>query len=314
MMRRDDALRLLGGSVAGLSALSPLRASAQGTTASIRVVSLLIDVGIQGYYAGDMGFFRAAGLDAELSALTNGAAITAAILAGSVDFGIASCVTLATAHERGIPLAVVAPAGAYSSRSPTAGMVVAKTSSIRKPQDCAGKTIAVSLVRNLGELAVRSWLDESGIDGKSIKLIELTYSAMDAALVAGRIDVACIEEPVLSETIARDGRLLADGYNALSRQFCEAAWFCTADYAKSHPDVVRKFADVMARTAAWANKNHAASAKIIEKYAKTSLPADVHRCYYPERLRANDFQPVIDAAAKYGVLKTAFPAAELFVQ
>src|SRR6185312_1117605 len=129
---------------------------------------------------------------------------------------------------------------------------------------------------------------------------------------SGRIDVALIEEPVLSATLAEHGRLLATGYNAMSNQFCEAAWFCTADYAKAHPDVVRKFADAMAQTAAWENKNPAASAKILEKYSKATLPPGVHRCFYPERLRASDFQPVIDAAAKYGVLKSAFPAGELF--
>src|SRR6185312_11659073 len=109
-----------------------------------------------------------------------------------------------------------------------------KTSSIRTAQDCANKVIAVSLLRNLGELALRSWLDKNNVDSKTIKLIELTYSAMDPALSSGRIDVALIEEPVLSATLAEHGRLLATGYSAMSNQFCEAAWFCTADYAKAH--------------------------------------------------------------------------------
>jgi hypothetical protein len=69
----------------------------------------------------------------------------------------------------------------------------------------------------------------------------------------------------------------------------------------------------MTETATWANRNPAASAAILEKYGKLTLPPGVRRCYYPERLRASDFQPVIDAAAKYGMLKSAFPAGELFV-
>jgi hypothetical protein len=39
-----------------------------------------------------------------------------------------------------------------------------------------------------------------------------------------------------------------------------------------------------------------------------------HRVYYPARLDAAQLQPLIDAAARYGVLKATFPASDLFVQ
>jgi hypothetical protein len=33
--------------------------------------------------------------------------------------------------------------------------------------------------------------------------------------------------------------------------------------------------------------------------------------YYPERLRASELQPLIDASAKYGLLKASFPAKDI---
>lgn len=312
LTRRAALVRLAAPALAGAAAATSRPSGAQTAAPAIRVVALQIDAGAEAYYAADMGFFQRAGLNADVKALANGAAIAAALASGSVDFGIANCVALATAHEHGVPVAFVAPAGAYSSRSPTVGMVVAKTSPIRTAQDVAGKTIAVSVVRSLGEIALRAWLDQSRVDASTVKIVEMKYSEMDAALAAGRIDVALIEEPVLTETLASHGRFLAKGYDALAKQFCEAAWFCTADYARARPEIVRRFADAMARTAAWANANQGASQRILEKYSKATFPPGVRRCYYPERLNAADFQPVIDASARYGVLKAPFPARDLF--
>ena len=40
--------------------------------------------------------------------------------------------------------------------------------------------------------------------------------------------------------------------------------------------------------------------------------ADAIRITYPERLRAADLQPLIDASAKYKVISKSFSAAEMF--
>ena len=58
--------------------------------------------------------------------------------------------------------------------------------------------------------------------------------------------------------------------------------------------------------------NRATTAKMLEAYAKTTISPNQQRMFYPERLRAADIQPLIDASAKYGVLKAAFPAKDMF--
>jgi len=131
-------------------------------------------------------------------------------------------------------------------------------------------------------------------------------------LASGRIDVACMEEPALSLALASNARVLAAGYSAIANQFCEAAWVCTSDFAKANPDVVRRFTETVATTNAWANKNQAATAKILEKYAKATLPAGMHRCYNPPRLVASECQPVVDAAASFGVIKQRFDVRTVF--
>lgn len=308
-LTRKNALGLLAAPVvAGLAG----HGGASAQTAPVRIAGGTIDITASGYYALDGGFFAKARLNANLVTVANGAAAAAAITAGDLDFGCINIVALASAHENGLPFVWAAPGGAYSSQSPTAAMVVAKNSAIRTAKDLEGKTVAVVLLKQLADIALHAWLDKNAVNAASIRYIEMPYSAMDAALGAGRIDAACIEEPVLSLTLASNGRLLADGYDAIAPQFCEAAWVCSASFAKANPDVVRQFASALALTADWANKNHAATAKILEKYGKTTLPPGMHRCVFPQRLRASDFQPLIDASVKYGVIKTPFRATDVF--
>jgi NitT/TauT family transport system substrate-binding protein len=281
------------------------------TLVPIRIISVPIDVAAEPYYAVEMGFFKKAGLDAEISSLANGPAIIAALVAGSADFGTGGTVSIATAHEKGIPLVVVAPAGFYNSKTPSEQLVVAKTSTFTQPKDLNGKTIAVSGLKTIAEASLHAWADKNGVTFSSLKLIEMPNSAMDAALPAGRIDAADLSEPVLSTALAADARPFASIFGAIAPEWMEGAFFCTADYAKAHPDIVRKFSEVMAQSATWANSHRDDTATILAKYAKIPPLPGMGRVSYKSRLELSDLQLLIDVGAKYGLLTNAFPASEL---
>jgi ABC-type nitrate/sulfonate/bicarbonate transport system substrate-binding protein len=81
---------------------------------------------------------------------------------------------------------------------------------------------------------------------------------------------------------------------------------------KQHPDIVRTFADVIAKTSKWANANQSKSAPILEKYAQAPVAPGSLRNLYAERLRASDVQPVLDLMFSTGQIKTPQHAADLF--
>ena len=58
-------------------------------------------------WAKDEGFLKKAGIDADITLINNGAAIASAVAAGAVDIGQANLVSLATAHERGLPFVLI---------------------------------------------------------------------------------------------------------------------------------------------------------------------------------------------------------------
>ena len=276
----------------------------------LRVATTPIDIGAQVLWAKDEGFLKKAGLDAEVMLINNGAAIAAAVASGAVDIGQANLVSLASAHERGLPFVLIAPGGLYTAAEPTTAMIVAKNSPVKTAKDLTGKTIAVSGIKNITQVGASAWIDQNGGDVASIRWIELPFPQMAAALAAGRVDAAVVAEPELSGALAENARLLAPVYSAIRSEFLIGAWFARSDWVKAHPDVVKRFAAAIAESSRWANAHHAESAKILEKYTKQPINPAIHRVRWAERLDPAEAQPLIDAAAKYKVLKATFPASE----
>ena len=286
-------------------------ASAQ-TIPTIRVATTPIDVGAEVLYANDMGFFKKHGLTVDVQFIDNGAAIASAVVSGAIDIAQGNVITLATAHDKGLPFVVVAPAALYSSSAPTSALIVAKNSPIKTAKDLNGKTIGITGVKNITHISTMQWIDQNGGDSSTVKFIELKFSEMAPAVAAGRIDAGVTAEPDLSVAV-QDGeaRILAPVYSAVASTFIIGAWFATNDWVKAHPDAVARYVAAIDEAGAWANKNQAASAKILEKYTKIESKPGMKRVLFPEKSDLTLLQPGIDVAAKYHVIKASFPASDL---
>jgi len=283
------------------------------TLAAVRMQTNPIDSGAEVYYAHDLGLFAKAGIDAQIEPGKNGAAIAAAVAGGAMDIGYADLGSLAKAHTRGVDFAIVAPAAMWVANAPVNALMVAKNSPIRSARDLNGKTVAVPGLGTGADYTVRDWLQANGADLATVKIIELPYSAMPAALEAGRIDAAHVAEPFIAVAKA-NARILASADDVLGKAYLRTVWFANAAWAKAHPDLVAKFGAAMRETARWANdkRNYAQSAAILVKYTQIdpALVKSMTRVVYGESLDPKLLQPEIDSNAKYGGF-TTFPAAEL---
>jgi NitT/TauT family transport system substrate-binding protein len=309
---RGRAVAVLAGTA--MASILPCARPALGQTfTKIRVATAPNDFSAAAYYAADMGFFSKAGLEVEVTSLNAGTVIIPAVVSGSFEFGCGSTPAIALAHQHGIPIVITAPAGAYSSKAPVEGLVIAKNSAIKTPRDLIGKTIALpSLKGGLATVGLSAWLDRNGLDAASIKAVEVPGIAVGTALASGRIDAAELLEPDLTFALAENARVFAHMLDAIGSYFVVGAYFCSADYAKAHPEIVVRFNSAIAAASVWANKNRVASGKILEKYTRVSVLPAMARSFYPTGLQSSDFQTLIDASAKYGFLSSAVPAASLF--
>lgn len=309
LFRRRTVLSAVLLGVAAVSGVAPAARAQQLQT--LNIATTPTDIGSQVFYAQERGFFKAAGIDAQIQVISNGAAITSAVMGGSIDIAQSNVVSLAAAHEKGFDIAIVAPAGQYATTQPTSALVVAKNSPFKTAKDLNGKTIAGNGLKNITQVGAYAWMDKNGGDPTTTKFVEMPFPDMAAALEAGRVDAAVIAEPELSATIAKGERVLGYCYDGIAPRFVIGAWFTTGAWAKAHPDLVKRFQRAMAATAAWANKNQAASAELLTKYTKIIVEPTMKRTIYAEKLDPSQLQPLIDASAKYGVLKASFPAIDL---
>jgi NitT/TauT family transport system substrate-binding protein len=306
---RARAAALLGG--AALCAMTaPGRAQ---TNPTIHIAIQPIEGAAEVYYANDMGFFAKAGLDAVIQTIQATSAITAAVASGAVDIGFSTVDVLAAIHQKHIPLVVIAPAAEYVSPDTAhiSALLLPINSPVHQAKDLNGKIIATPALHSLAETAVSVWIDKNGGDSSTIKFLEVPFPAMAAALDASRVDAAFVAEPFLG-TVKKNARVLAYGFDDISKHFISSAFFTMSQWATVHPDLVSRFAAVMHQTAVWANKNPTQSGEILAKYTKLdpAVIGSMARNRYGEQLTAALMQPLIDVSAKYNGF-TAFPAQEL---
>ena len=268
----------------------------------INLINLPSDTGGQAYYALDLGFFKAAGIDVRITNMTSSPAIVSAVASGAADIGFSVVGTIALARSRGITLKFLAPGALWNTSRGTAFLVSAKDSTFQKAPDYNGKTIAVTGLADLTYYGTRAWLEKNGADVASVKFVELPFPEMLPAVVAHRVDGAMIAEPFL--TAAKpDVKLVAPVDDAISPRFMSTGWVASDAWLKAHPDLAAKFAAVMRQTAIWANAHHAESGAILLKYAKLTpaIAATMGRVEYAERLDPKLIQPALDATIKYSM-------------
>jgi NitT/TauT family transport system substrate-binding protein len=298
----------------GIAALAAAPSIVRGADlATIRIGAAPTDATAQHLYAQDLGMFSAAGLSAEISPMRTSASLIAAIVGGSLDIMTSTVVSIALAHNKGIDMRVIAEGNVYDGPPPQAAIVVAPNSTIKNGADLNGKTVAVNGLGDLTQVAIAAWIDANGGDSKSVKLIEVPFSGVGAALGQGRIDAALLVEPFTSAARAQGQiKILGDPQAAIGRGYMVTGWYAKADWLNANRDTARRFVDVMLQTAKWGNAHHPESAAILAKYVGMTADAiqSSPRAVYGEKpIQPAMIQPVLDFSTKYiGLDKTSAAA------
>ena len=265
------------------------------------------------FYATDLGFYKQAGLNINLTLLANSGSIPSGLASGAYAIVGLPVTLVAIAREKGIPMVMIAPLSLYVSTTPDHAIVVMKNSPFRKASDLNGKTVAVRDLGNMSYLAARAWMDKNGGDSKSVHWYELPDTLDLAALQAGRLDAASISEPALEAALqSGDIRVLTPVFDAIAPRFLVSGCVTLDAYAKAHPELIRNYADIMAKTSKWANANQAKSGPILERVSGAPVPPGAPRTVYSDRLRVAEVQPVLDLLVASGQLKNPVRANELF--
>jgi NitT/TauT family transport system substrate-binding protein len=298
-------------------ALAGLGATAVPGTASAQTVTIraggAIDDGITPLLlAQHDGYFQRHGLEVEFSRLNSGSAVAAAVAGGTFDVGKSSVYSLISAHAHGIPFQLIATTSEYHSEAPDAALLVRSDASMRKATDLAGKIVGVASLEDVNAVATKAWVDKNGGDSQALRFLEVPLSALGAALQIGRVDVAPMQEPLLSTALAAgNARILGYHNDGIAPRYANAGVFATADWIAKNTASAAKFAQAMQEANRYLAAHESEGVPLIAQFVGIDPGATIRHPGRPLYLAVADVQPLIDAAARYKIIPQRFPASEL---
>jgi NitT/TauT family transport system substrate-binding protein len=264
------------------------------------VPSAFLEYGVQ------QGFFEERGLDVQVTPSQGGATVVPAVVSGDSDIAGSNLVSVLLAQGKGIPVKIIAP-GTFVRNRPSqdfSAIVVAEDSDIRSPQDLEGKTMAVNTLKNVAELAGKASLSGQGVEVSKIELTEVDFPDMNAALTEGRVDAAFQIEPFVSLGLAEGLRIVDRPYVGTKPGLQIGCYFTSEQFLSENEDVVERFREGVADTAAAIAEDPAAFREFLPEASEIPPPA-AQKAILPEWKAEND-QASLDLTAelmaRYGVV------------
>jgi NitT/TauT family transport system substrate-binding protein len=256
-------------------------------------------------YGVSRGYFKKHNLNVKVKPSQGGATVVPAVLSGSVDIGGSNLVSILLARSKNIPVKVIAP-GTFVQRTRDFSAIIVKGDSpIRSPKDLEGKTLAVNTLKNVAELTARASLAKQGVDVSKVKLTEVDFPDMIAAVNKGRVDAAFPIEPFVSLSQKAGDRIIERPYLSTKPGLQIGCYFTSQKYLAKNGDVVKRFQQGVADTAASITKDPKAFRDFLPK-GSSIPPAAAQKVVLPQWKAKSDPASIAltqHLMTKYGVAK-----------
>jgi NitT/TauT family transport system substrate-binding protein len=222
------------------------------------------------YLGKEKGFFADRDINLTLRPAEAGTETIPAVLSGELRFGFSNVVTLLLAQEQGLPVQVVTN-GTNSTGvdgEDFGALMVSGNSPVKSVADLAGKKVAVNVLQNVVELAVRASATKANIDPNSIEYVKLGFPEMAAALADGRVDAAFVVEPFQQVVLSQGGRAIASSLVDAAPDLSVAMYFTSKQLLAENPDLARRFTEAMNESLAYADGHPDEVREILPTYTK----------------------------------------------
>ena len=269
------------------------------------------------YLGMEKGFFEEENLEIEPQVGEGGAALIPSLVSGDAQFAFVGVIPAITAVAQNVPIRIVTSSddAAATVEEDWQTLVVPTGSPIKGVEDQPGKTIAVNALRGLAEVVISRSLEKQGVDYRQVKLLEVPFPEMPAALAQKRVDAALLTEPFLSAVLAEGGTQIDAPSVETLPNFPNGVYVAAENYIAENGDVVDRFARAMNKSLEYAQENPEEVRRIVPTYTETPPEA-------AQQMRLPVFDPELDRegieleaelTAKYGIIEEA-PAYEDLVR
>ncbi len=259
---KKHALVILA-AIASLHAL-PVLAQTKVTVGTARDPNL----GAQIVIAREKGFFKAAGLDADVKYFPSGGDLMSAFAGGSVAYGSAGATPVLTVRSRPFPLMIVSQISDISG----AQQILVKKS-VKSMEDLRGKKIGL-LRGTASEALFNSAAKAYNFDPAAYQLVNEGPAEMITTFVRGDVDAVVLWEP--HSTKARklgDGKTLISGTHSfmgaapLARRVYgdHAVLFASESTLKQQPAVTKAVLSALDKANQFMTSNRAEAVAILAK-------------------------------------------------
>jgi NitT/TauT family transport system substrate-binding protein len=214
--------------------------------------------------------------------------------------------------KRGLPLRILRE----NNRAGPQGIYALPDSGIDKPEDLAGKRIAVNSLRNVQELTARAVLQAHGVDPSSLKFLELEPPEMQDALEQGNVDAAWLVEPFLTQaTKTAHAKRIVGAFVGPTKNLPLNGRTTTEKFVKENPNTAAAFVRAMDAAMRKAVAQPKAVDQIIPTY--TEIPAIVasqlSRPGLAEKSDLSDLKNLQDLMLRYKLLDEGVDLDEVVV-
>jgi NitT/TauT family transport system substrate-binding protein len=313
-MRNLSRGRAMALAASGAAALAGFPAVARAQTSTIRIGASGAATQAEGYFADQLGYFKQSGITATITTTLRGAETLAAISRGDLDFASATPQGVANAIIHNIPLRIIAVGSIYVD-PPAVGLYVAKDSKINRASDLSNTTVAVNSLNDSQSLGIWQWMTDNKVDPTTIKIVEIPFGAIGAALKRGEVAAGCLVEPFATAASKEDARLVPGVYASLGRHWALGVWYAQKEYIDKNPSLVKQVVTALYATGKHVNANPASVEQILVTYTK--LPLETIRAIvkpvWAERPERSSIEPQLVSAAKFKVISRPVPYEEIML-
>lgn len=298
------------------SALSAIAAAAllglaAGTPAvaqeKIRLIALPFSESLGAVIAEREGYFKAAGLEIEMTKMPGAAMMVPVLQSGRADIILSNTVTTLQAIEQGLDATLIAPSAVVRRQPPdsTTALMVLKGGA-RTPKDLEGKRIAVNVINSTAWLYMVGLLDKFGVDRSKVRFVEIPFPQMNDPLLNKQVDAIGQVEP-FKTVLLGTGKVDAIGYSYVEVQpnADVTQYIALTSWVKNHKEAAAKFARAVIKGSELANANEAATRQINMEFTNLN-PALKDKVQIPRfgtAVNAEEVRKTMELMLKYGLLK-----------
>lgn len=318
-MPRAIKTTILSMSVIALLGLTACSGAATGTEGNDSPVLRVGAAPIAHFYtariAEEEGFFKAEGLNVELTDVTSASQQVALMESGNLDIGGSGPAELLTAAAQGMPIKIL-PFSDVSSTDPAKalrGIVVDPGAGITNVTELKGKTLAVSNLLNAPHIDALGTLDLAGVSPQDTKFVAIPSGQQWASLKSGEIQAAVMTDPSLTVALSNGAKIIENPEK--SGNLLAFSWFASDDFTKKSPKDAAAFLRAMNKAADLIEadpevlRNVAIEQGLDEKVAKSMrIPT------YQTTLTVDDLSPMATMLQKYKVIPGAIDPSSLLTE